>query len=53
MTGFVLPPLFCLRLTNGTNPGFLRDVGLLLVGLIATAVTSAMTFNDLMAYTKF
>ncbi|KAL7488907.1 hypothetical protein ACHAW6_014500 [Cyclotella cf. meneghiniana] len=51
MTGFVLPPIFCLRLTNSAHPGVF-DVGLLLVGLITTAVTSAMTFHDLMTYSK-
>lgn len=48
MTGFVLPPLFCLQLTRARHRDFLRDAGLLLLGVIATTVSSAVTFRALL-----
>ena len=62
MTGFVLPPLFCIQLTtkrqslttphtnrNGLDSMLLCDFGALMVGIIATAITSVLTFRELIA----
>jgi len=55
MTGFVLPPLFCIQLTTkrqswqGLNSMILCDIGALMVGIIATAITSVLTFRELIA----
>jgi hypothetical protein len=52
MSGFVLPPLFSLKLSMGTErrSHFERDVGLLILGGVTTIITSAMTFHDLSSH---
>lgn len=52
IVGFVLPPLFFLRLSNSRQVDFLSGGILLLFGVITTFVTSVMTFRDLVTYTK-
>ncbi|KAL7535935.1 hypothetical protein ACHAXR_006822 [Thalassiosira sp. AJA248-18] len=58
MAGFVLPPLFCIQLSNKGRSLFNRglkidsvllcDVCALVIGIIATTITSTMTFRELM-----
>ena len=50
MTGFVLPPLFSIRLKKANQLKCSFDVCLLLVGLVTTAITSTMTFHNLLDY---
>lgn len=59
MTGFVLPPLFCIQLTIKRKSIYkegllidsmlLRDAAVLMLGITATIVTSALTFGELVA----
>ncbi|KAL3816074.1 hypothetical protein ACHAXA_009712 [Cyclostephanos tholiformis] len=48
-TGFVLPPLFRLKLSTGGKcwPECLCDVGALVLAVVATSITSALTFREL------
>lgn len=52
MTSFVMPPLFCIQLstwrTSGMDFELLFDVGVLLLGIIATSITSTITFDNLL-----
>ena len=50
MTGFVLPPLFSIQLKKARQQECRSDFCLLLVGIITTAITSAMTFRNLVDY---
>jgi amino acid permease len=59
MTSFVLPPLFCIQLSEKrksvidkvtwTNLTLFLDVGALLLGITTTAFTSIVTFRELIA----
>jgi len=57
IVGFVLPPLFCIQLSNQSensliiDSAFLCDVGVLILGITTTAITSSLTFHDLFAST--
>mmetsp|Transcript_37966 Transcript_37966/g.66558 ORF Transcript_37966/g.66558 Transcript_37966/m.66558 type:complete len:468 (-) Transcript_37966:117-1520(-) len=50
LLGFVLPPLFCIQLSNqkGIDSGLLCDAGVLVLGVITTVITSSLTFRELM-----
>lgn len=63
IAGFVLPPLFCMQLSNqrrvcvsrmggtggiGIDSTFLCDFAVLILGILATTLTSALTFRELM-----
>lgn len=63
IAGFVLPPLFCMQLSNqrrvrvsrmggtrgiGIDSTFLCDFAVLVLGILATTLTSALTFRELM-----
>ncbi|KAL9183157.1 hypothetical protein ACHAXT_004944 [Thalassiosira profunda] len=59
MVGFVLPPLFCIQLRASSakegqqvDSQFLYDVGILALGVVATAFTSALTFRELLVRTE-
>jgi hypothetical protein len=45
-TGFILPSLFCLRLSKGIRDNS-ADVVALAIGVIATCITSSLTFREL------
>ena len=53
LLGFVLPPLFCIQLSNqkkslGIDSVLLCDAGILVLGVITTVITSSLTFRELM-----
>jgi hypothetical protein len=51
MTGFVLPPLFSIRLKQkALKHASCRDIGFLLLGVVTTVITSAITFRSLVDY---
>eukprot|EP00584_Thalassiosira_punctigera_P003633 CAMPEP_0172534506 /NCGR_PEP_ID=MMETSP1067-20121228/6845_1 /TAXON_ID=265564 ORGANISM="Thalassiosira punctigera, Strain Tpunct2005C2" /NCGR_SAMPLE_ID=MMETSP1067 /ASSEMBLY_ACC=CAM_ASM_000444 /LENGTH=503 /DNA_ID=CAMNT_0013319307 /DNA_START=277 /DNA_END=1788 /DNA_ORIENTATION=+ len=62
IAGFVLPPLFIIQLSNqnksackrefGVDSVLLCDAAVLLLGIIATIITSTLTFRELMMKTK-
>lgn len=59
MTGFVLPPLFCIQLSTREKNIFkggleldsatLCDLVVLVIGVVTTVVTSIMTFRELVS----
>mmetsp|Transcript_37386 Transcript_37386/g.78849 ORF Transcript_37386/g.78849 Transcript_37386/m.78849 type:complete len:508 (+) Transcript_37386:95-1618(+) len=60
IVSFVMPPLFCIQLSIKRKPVsrenlfaldslLLYDAGVLMIGIIATVITSSLTFRELMA----
>jgi len=62
MTGFVLPPLFCIQLSNqrrsarkdgpGIDSVLICDIGVLVLGITATVISSTLTFRELIMLTE-